>query len=168
MYRHLLVPVDGTPDTRLAAPPLAAFLSTMVPCQVTLVAVTSPALTNEQCLDKARHARQALYSISDLFTQIGVFTRHRLVENIAEGDMATALAKILSSTQIPYDLILLGTHYTCQEEFDLPCGGSLADRICGKVNIPVMVLPTRQASSVRLAPGMVAAKDIAMPSAALH
>lgn len=162
MYRHVLVPIDCSQDTRLAAPQLAQFLSTMVPCQVTLVAVTSPAAIEEERFDKMRHARQALHSVADVFTNSGVYTRQRLVENTENGDMATALKSILNSSQIPYDLILLASHNTRQEEFDLPCPGSVADRICSKVNIPVLVLPTRQRGSLQSDSTYPNLKDLAV------
>lgn len=149
MYRHVLIPIDCSPDTRVAAPQLAEFLAPLVPCQVTLVAVTSPAATEEQQHDKINHARQALQEIGGIFADSGVYTRYRIMEGIEGGDMATALATASYGTLTPYDLILLASHNTRQEEFDLPCSGSLADRICGRVNLPVLVLPTRHAVRTR-------------------
>lgn len=144
MYRHVLIPVDCSPDTRRSAPELAAFLSPMVPCQITLVAATSPSPTEEQRLDKKKHAREALQAIGDIFSESGVYTRRQIVEGVENGDMATAVAQESRRPGTSHDMILLATHHTRQEEFDLPCSGSMADRISQKVNIPVLILPTRQ------------------------
>ncbi len=61
-----------------------------------------------------------------------------------EGDLAAAANQEAQRTDAVYDLILLGTHQTRQEDFDLPCAGSLADRICANTTVPVLILPTRR------------------------
>lgn len=144
MYRHVLIPVDCSPDGRRAASDLAQFLAPLVPCRATLLAATSPARSEEESREKARHAREAVRAIADIFAESGVYTTQRIAQGVDEGDLAVAANRESQRTAAVYDLILLGTHQTRQEEFDLPYMGSLADRICANVTIPVLILPTRR------------------------
>lgn len=48
MYRHVLIPVDCSPDGRRAASDLAQFLVPLVPCRATLLAATSPARSEDE------------------------------------------------------------------------------------------------------------------------
>ena len=144
MYRHVLIPVDCSPESRRAASELARFLVPLVPCRVTLIAATSPARSEDERRGKARHASEAVRAIRDIFAESGVYTTKRIAEGVEDGDLAAAANQEAQRTDAVYDLILLGTHQTRQEEFDLPCAGSLADRICANATVPVLILPTRR------------------------
>lgn len=144
MYRNILVPIDCSPDMRHTAPEIAAFLSPRDLCQVTLVAVTSPSDTDEQKQNKISHAREALQTIADILLQSGIYSRRRLVQEVENGDLATAVTAECRRSRGEYDLILLGSYHTRQEEFDQPCIGSTADRICAHATLPVLVLPTQR------------------------
>jgi hypothetical protein len=61
---------------------------------------------------------------------------------VENGDLATAVTLESRRPGDAFDLILLGTHHTRQEDYDQPCIGSIADRIAGKVKQPILILPT--------------------------
>jgi nucleotide-binding universal stress UspA family protein len=142
MFRHLLVPIDCTEDSRRLAAALAQFAAPMVPCKITLVAAVTP-IEDEVLRSKRRHhADSALIAIHHRLQEDGIWTRTRVVEGkdhiaafVAEGAQAKEL----------YDLIVLGTHQTLPESLEAPCLGSFADRLSQRTSLPVIVLPSRYA-----------------------
>jgi len=140
MYRHVLIPVDCSEDARRAVPALAKYLSEMMSCRATLVAAISPTPFAELHDKKVAHAREALRSVSALLREYGVYTNGRIIEG---EEVSVAVEEESRLTSEMYDLILLSTYQTRPEDEENPCAGSLADRLSRRVDIPVLVLPTR-------------------------
>ena len=138
MYRHLLVPIDCTEDAQHLAHGIARFASPLVPCRVTLAATITPTDNRELNSKRRRHACDALRTIGDQLLQEGIWSRSCILEN---KDAAKAIAAEATDTELGYDLIVMGTYQTRQEDMDAPCRGSFVDQVCAKTKLPVLVLP---------------------------
>jgi nucleotide-binding universal stress UspA family protein len=140
MYRHLLVPIDCSDDSRRLMVTLARFATPHIPCKVTLVASVTP--TDDEGLRKARlnHALTALHGLHDILHQYGVWSRTRVLES---EDHIGAISEEATDTREQYDLLVLGTHQTRIEDWDAPCQSSFADRLSQRSHLPVMVLPSQ-------------------------
>jgi nucleotide-binding universal stress UspA family protein len=89
MYRHLLVPVDCTDDSRQLAHALARFATPLIPCRVTLAAAVPPTDDAELQRKRRRHAADALRTLSQQLLGEGIWTQCRIVEG---SDHAAAVA----------------------------------------------------------------------------
>ncbi|MES2461521.1 MAG: universal stress protein [Armatimonadota bacterium] len=138
MYRHLLVPVDCTENSRHLAHRVARFAAPLIPCKVTLAAAITPTEDSELRGKRTRHANDALRSLKQLLLQEGIWSHSRVVEG---NDHAAALVREALNESELYDLIVLGTYQTLPEDYDAPCKGSFADQICRRTHLPVLVLP---------------------------
>ena len=146
MYRHLLAPIDCTDEARRAALQLVRHFASVPACRVTLAATISPSPSPEIRHKKVRHARAALDGIGEILHGYGVYTTRRILEG---ADAAAALADEARSPGEVYDVIVLGAYQTRPDEEDEapPCRGSLADRICRRTHVPVVVLPAPAAGA---------------------
>jgi nucleotide-binding universal stress UspA family protein len=140
MYRHALIPIDCTDDARQMTQALARFLGPIPACRATLVATITPSPYPEIQQKKIAHAEEALRAMGKLLYGYGVFATQRVLE-ATDGEPASAVAAEANTSDQLYDVILLGTYQTRPDE-DEPCTGSLADKICRRANVPVLVLPT--------------------------
>ena len=141
-YYHILAPVDCTDDALRAMLPLLQYASKMPCCKVTLAAAVTPAPTAKIREKKREHAQGALNRLHDYLSSFGLFTFQRIVE---ARDPADAYVAETRDYDEQYDVIVLSPYQTRPEDpFDLPCTGSLADRISKNAEIPVVILPYRQ------------------------
>lgn len=142
MYRHVLYLIDCTPETRREATGVAKHLAGVTNCRMTLVAHVTPAPSAEFREKKAAHAEEALKAIKDQFRNCGCYTRTLVLEG---EDIAPLLAEeaYAGRDRWNYDLIVLGTHQTRPEIDELPCRGSVADRVAQHTDLPVLILPAR-------------------------
>jgi nucleotide-binding universal stress UspA family protein len=140
MYRHVLVPIDCTDASRHFVQRLARFVAPLVPCRVTLAAAVTPTQDGQLRDKRQRHAEDALRCLHQQLLQEGIWSRYCVVEG---EDHAAAVAAEGTNPRELYNLIVLGTYQTRQEDFDAPCKGSFADQICARTNLPVMILPNQ-------------------------
>jgi nucleotide-binding universal stress UspA family protein len=138
MYRHLLVPIDCTDSSRHLVQRIARFATPLIPCRITLAAAVTPTQDSELRGKRRRHANDALRSLHQQLLHEGIWSRTCVVEG---DDHAAALAAEAANSTELYDLIVLGTYQTRQEDFDAPCKGSFADQLCARTRLPVLVLP---------------------------
>ena len=140
MYRHILALIDCTDDARTEAIQIARQFASEPTTRITIAANVTP--TDDPALrrKKQEHARGALHAIGDLLTGEGMYARKRVLE--AEDAVDAVLAEA-SRPQECYDLIVLGAHQARPEMDEMPCRGSLADRLALRASVPVMVLPSR-------------------------
>lgn len=141
MFRHILVPVDCTEESRRLALAVVQSFGSMISCRVTLVAMVTPADNTELHSRRVRHAEEALGRLHTLLLGYGVWAKGKVLEG---EDHASAIAAESISKEFLYDLIVLGTHQTLPEDPEEPCRGSLVERVSKRVSLPVMVVPERE------------------------
>ena len=141
-FMNILAPIDCTEDALRSAQALLRFASALPSCKVTLAAAVTPGPTAEIRNHKRQHAKAALARIHKYLNSYGLFTQERIVE---ANDVADAFLAQSRNEEEQYDVIVLGTYQTQPEDpFDMPCTGSLADRISRHAEIPVLILPARR------------------------
>jgi nucleotide-binding universal stress UspA family protein len=142
MYRHALIPIDCSEEARQAAVRMVGHLGSVPACRVTLVAAVTASPLEEIREKKRDHAYEALRSIGKILHGYGIYATQRVAEAAEGGDAASGIIAEANRPDERYDVILLGTHQTRPDDEEEPCAGSLADKLCRRVNIPVLVLPT--------------------------
>jgi len=151
-YQHVLVPVDCSPNTPLMMEALARFIGSQ-PCRVTLAAAVSAAPTPEIREKRRQHAQEALDRARWILREYGIYPQLRIAEGSSDGcDPAETFARIADGTPMDrYDVVLLGTHQTQIEEYDydLPCRGSFADRLCRQLRLPAVIIPAALAKETK-------------------
>jgi nucleotide-binding universal stress UspA family protein len=140
MYRHILVSVDCSDESRRVAERLAAIVCPNPVCQVTLVTTYTPASDPVIQAHNLQHARAAAKEISDVLFDYGVIAWRRV---LGAKNPAQAIAEE-SQRDLQYDLIVVGTHQARPEIDGEFCHAPLAAQISERTNIPVMILSDRR------------------------
>jgi nucleotide-binding universal stress UspA family protein len=138
MYRHILVPIDCTDDARRAVMQIIHYFANEHIVKVTLAASVTPTDDSKLRDKRIAHAEEALKAAGNILARYGVYTRRIVVEG---EDHAAALAEYAADELCVFDVVVLGAYQARTEEFDMPCRGSLADRLSQLSPIPVMILP---------------------------
>jgi nucleotide-binding universal stress UspA family protein len=138
MYRHILVPIDCSHEARQAMMQVIHYFANQHIVKITLAATVTPAPDSQIQAKRIAHAEEALDAAGKILGQYGVYTRRIVVQG---DDPSAALADVSRDPRALYDMIVMGAYQARLEDFEMPCQGSLVDRLSQKVSIPVMVLP---------------------------
>jgi nucleotide-binding universal stress UspA family protein len=142
VYRHALIPIDCSEEARQAIVRMVGYLGSVPACRVTLVAAVTASPLEEIRQKKLDHAYEALRTVGKLLHGYGIYATQRVAEAEEGADPALGIVNEANRSDERYDVILMGTHQTRPDDEEQPCAGSLADKICRRVRIPVLVLPT--------------------------
>ena len=145
-YQHILAPVDCTDDALRSMQSLLRYASAMPACKVTLAAAVTHGPTPEVRQRKRHHAQSALDRLHGYLKSYGLHTDGRIVE---ADDPAVAFVAESNDYDEQYDVIVLSPYQARSEDpFEVPCAGSLADRIGQRTELPVLILPLRRETVV--------------------
>ena len=149
MFKHILVPVDGS-DTALFAVQKATALAKAFGSEVTAVYVIDPypfmgvgadfAYGQDQYLSAASaEAKTALQAVADQFEGTGLKVNQRVEES------SSASRGILDAAQaVGADLIVMGSHG--RRGLEKLVLGSVAQRVLAAAVLPVLVVNARNAA----------------------
>lgn len=149
MFKHILVPVDGS-DTALFAVQKATALAKAFGSEVTAVYVIDPypftgvgadfAYGQDQYLSAASaEAKTALQAVADQFEGTGLKVNQRVEES------SSASRGILDAAQVVgADLIVMGSHG--RRGLEKLVLGSVAQRVLAAAVLPVLVVNARNAA----------------------
>lgn len=149
MFKHILVPVDGS-DTALFAVQKATALAKAFGSEVTTVYVIDPypftgvgadfAYGQDQYLSAASaEAKTALQAVADQFEGTGLKVNQRVEES------SSASRGILDAAQaVGADLIVMGSHG--RRGLEKLVLGSVAQRVLAAAVLPVLVVNARNAA----------------------
>ncbi|MGP1517946.1 MAG: universal stress protein [Ottowia sp.] len=149
MFKHILVPVDGS-DTALFAVQKAMALAKAFGSEVTAVYVIDPypftgvgadfAYGQDQYLSAASaEAKTALQAVADQFEGTGLKVNQRVEES------SSASRGILDAAQaVGADLIVMGSHG--RRGLEKLVLGSVAQRVLAAAVLPVLVVNARNAA----------------------
>lgn len=144
MYKHIIVPVDGS-RTALKAVTQAATLAKAFDSKVTAVCVlTVDPFVGVEFIDTrqiaeqyVQEARQGIQAILDnakqLFLEQGIVVDTQIIEGVT---VHTELVKLVE--QLEGDLVVMGSHG--RKGLKKMMLGSVAQNLLGEIHVPVLVV----------------------------
>ena len=154
MFKHILLPTDGSATSHRAAVEVAEMLPAGCPTRVTLLLAYSPLKAEGTDFDEdivVRHnaamhqkAESTLEKAARLFSIRGLTFDTKIVQ----GDpvSATIATEVQSGD---YDLIVMGSRGLGMHKTDMHYLGSVTEHVIRRVDIPVMVIPVHKLAKGR-------------------
>jgi len=154
MFKHILVPTDGSATSHRAAVEAAEMIPPASPTRVTLVLALSPLKPEEtdfaeEIVEKHNaamyeKAEKSLEKAARLFSIRGI----NFDTKIVEGDpVSAAIAKEAAAGD--YDLIIMGSRGLGMHKTDMHYLGSVTEHVIRRVDLPVLVIPIHKLSKGR-------------------
>jgi len=146
MLRSILLPIDGSEASLLAAETLADLIDKAPATQVTIAIAIEPLSTVSSDYDEdtviVQNAKMRDRAQIALAKTATVFERRSIehVTKIVEGDpVSAALAREVETGS--YDAVAMGSRGMGMEKTDTHYIGSVTEHVIRRVNIPVIVIP---------------------------
>jgi len=154
MFKHILVPTDGSATSQRASVEVAEMIPATSGTKITLLLAVSVMKAEETDFDPEivekhnaalyQKAEVALEKASRLFAIRG----HEFETKIIEGDpVSAAIASEVKNGD--YDLIVMGSRGLGMHKTDMHYLGSVTEHVIRRVDIPVLVIPIHKLSKGR-------------------
>ena len=154
MYKHIIVPIDGSPASHRAAVQVAELFPAVSETRITLLLAVStmkaedtdfdPEVVRKHNTSLYQKAEAALERAAAMFALRG----HKVATKVVEGDpISAAIANEVANSDA--DLIVMGSRGMGMDKSDMHYLGSVTEHVIRRVDVPVLVIPVHNLAKGR-------------------